>query len=108
MTKTEITVPAGRWRQLLEEAPEAAKAITQIVLDNPVPLTLTFAGSIVVAKILANAVRPRGTVEGLSTFLVAWALCAGGAAELTRRGILNFRVRDDDGCLVPLRDARAL
>ena len=86
------------------ETPEQVRVMAQLVLDNPRELALVGAGSIVVSKILLNAVRPRGLLEGLAVIVVASMLCGAGGAELVRRGYLNFKVRDQAGCLVPLRD----
>lgn len=75
-----------------------------MIVDNPAPMILVVAGSIVTTKILANLMKPRGLAEVLALMLVADVLCAGGAAWLTEKGYLQWKVRDADGCLVPLFD----
>lgn len=100
------TAPAqrGRLQLALEQAPEAAKIMTQLLVDNPVPFGLTMAGTVVVTKILVNAVKPRTFLEALATMVAAYGLCAVGSAEAIKRGWLAFKVRDEHGCLVPLID----
>lgn len=76
--------------------------VARVIADNPAQMSLVTAGTIVVTKILANAMRPRGLAETLALMVAANALCAGGAAWLTGRGVLHWQVRDENGCLVPL------
>ena len=49
--------------------------------------------------------KPRGLAEAFALMVVANAVCAGGATYLTAKGFLQWKVRDADGCLVPLDPA---
>lgn len=74
----------------------------RIMADNPGQFVLIGSGSIVLAKMMMRAVRPRNLVEALATALVADVLCIYGAKYLVEHKILRFRVRDDHGRLVLL------
>lgn len=102
MTRTETApAPRSRLRRALDQAPDAARTATQVIVDNPAPIAVTAAGMIVVSKMLMRAVRPRGLVEGVATMIVANVLCAWGGSELIERGYLKFRFRGDDGNFLP-------
>lgn len=85
-----------------EHAPVAAAALTQLAVDNPGQLALMAAGSIVIAKVLVNAVRPRTLLEALATIVVADAAAVLLARKALDKGVIRLRVRDADGALVPL------
>ena len=89
---------AERIRQRL---PEAVKTVTQLVVDNPGQVAVTVAGSMVLTRVLANAMRPRTAIEALALLIVCEVGGIWLAAKAMDAGILRFRVRDAGGRLVP-------
>jgi hypothetical protein len=85
-----------------ENLPEAVKTLTQIVVDNPGQFVLLGSGALVFGRALANLVKPRTPLEALALFVFAEAAGAYLAKQAVDRGILRFKVRDANGCLVPL------
>lgn len=94
----------GRLRRALDQAPDAARAVTQFAVDNPAPVAISLAGAVVVPKLLLRAVRPRGPVEGIATLIVSSVLCAWGYGQLIDRGVLRFRIRGENNDLLPDED----
>ena len=90
-----------------EKLPEAIGEIARIVIDNPVQFAAIGAGSWVTASILMNLVKPRGIVGCASTGFIAYLASLFIMTEAKKRGLLVIRVRDENGCLVPLKDLTA-
>lgn len=85
-----------------QHAPMAAAAITQLAVDNPGQMIVAAAGTVVLAKVLVNAVRPRTLLEGLATIVVADVAAMLLARKALDKGLIRLRIRDADGQLVPL------
>jgi hypothetical protein len=81
--------------------PEVVGTITQIIADNPVQFGICIAGGIVAAAAARNIVRPKTMVELLALEVVMQAAIPYAASYLVDSGIVPFRVRDQDGKLVP-------
>ncbi len=92
----------GRLESARLQVPELAR----IIADNPVPMIEAAALGYVMTSALNNIVKPRGVAGILACAVVANGLGMWLMAELTSRGILKFRVRDQAGCLVPLEVTR--
>lgn len=91
--------PAERFRRTL---PAAAAQVTQLVVDNPAQFALVIAGTVVTARAAFNIVRPRTPLEGLALMVVLQVGLPALATAAIDRGWLKFRVRDEDGNLIPL------
>lgn len=96
------TPSQSRLENYRRELPNAARFVAQVVVDNPGQVALFMAGSIVIGKIMINAVRPRTVIEALATVAVADAVCILLTKKLINDRVLQFRIRDTDGALVPL------
>lgn len=91
----------SRLENYRREIPAGVAAVTQVLVDNPKPFVLMFAGSYVLSGAMVTLVRPRGLIGVLSCAIVSATLGAAAATELVKRGIIEIRIRDDDGRLVP-------
>lgn len=91
-----------RLEQGRRQVPRVIGDMAQIVVDNPGQFVLVGSGVVVFTKVMANAMRPRTPLQALALFVV----CHAGSMVLLRKameaGLLRFRVRDEDGNLVPL------
>lgn len=91
-----------RAERLRVAMPRAAATATELIIDNPLPFGLVAAGSIVLGRAGANIVRPRNVLEAVAL----WVVLDFAAFLLIRKGmdsgLLQFRIRDEDGQLVPL------
>jgi hypothetical protein len=85
-------------------APELAGGLVGLVVDNPAQFAMITAGSYVVTRMMARAVRPYGPAGVLMTAAASYGVCWWLMAEARRRGILEFRVRDPHGELVTLAE----
>jgi len=85
-----------------EKFPEALYGVAQAVADNPGQVVLFTAGAIVGARMMANLVQPRNSVQAVATLVVITALGAMLTEQGVKRGVIKVRVRDADGNLVPL------
>lgn len=91
-----------RIEQARQELPAAAAKFAQIVVDNPGQFVFVAAGALVIGRAAMNIVRPRTAAEALALMLVL-QLGTPKLIELAiARGWLKFRVRDEEGHLVPL------
>jgi hypothetical protein len=99
----ELGLLPGRLEQARERLPGAIGVVARVVVDNPKPLLLVACGSYVLSSALINIVKPRGPFGAAACALVSYGLGTAISAELMKRGILDFKVRDDHGCLVPFR-----
>lgn len=92
----------GAWMPLsVEQArrrvPEAVREITQVVVDNPGQVAVIFAGTVVMTRVVANLMRPRGPLEFLALAITCQAAGTFLAAKAVDAGLLRFRVRGPDG-----------
>jgi hypothetical protein len=94
--------PAGRLEQLRQGLPDAAAAVTQVIVDNPGQFALIAAGALVAMRAAANIIRPRTPLEALALMVVLQVALPPLAMHAVSRGWLKLKVRDADGCLVPL------
>jgi hypothetical protein len=77
--------------------PEAVREITQVVVDNPGQVAVIFAGTVVMTRVVANLMRPRGPLEFLALAITCQAAGTFLAAKAVDAGLLRFRVRGPDG-----------
>ncbi|HUY44223.1 MAG TPA: hypothetical protein VMV92_00640 [Streptosporangiaceae bacterium] len=107
MAETEASAPAPAGRpEVIEKyrqsIPLAVKGMAQVMVDNPGQFALLAAGTIVATRAAANLVRPRTAVQALALGIVLQMGLPVLAMEAVKRGWVRIRVRDADGCLVPL------
>lgn len=96
----------GAWMPLsVEQArrrvPEVVRDVVQVAVDNPGQVAVVFAGSVVMTRVLANLMRPRGPLEFLALVITAQAAGTYLAARAVDAGLLRFRLRGPDGELLP-------
>lgn len=101
------TVHAGRGRQLVQALPNAARLLTEFAVDNPGQVTMIMASTVVATRLIIRAVRPSTPLEVLATVVVTNVALPYLAAELIRRDVISFRIRDGNGGYVQLRDVLA-
>jgi hypothetical protein len=77
--------------------PEAVRDVTQVVVDNPGQVAVVFAGTVVLTRVLANLMRPRGPLEFLALAVTCQVAGTFLAARAVDAGLLRFRVRGPDG-----------
>lgn len=92
----------GRIERYRRAIPEAVAGLTEIVVDNPGQCTLLLAGSVVLSRAAFRIVQPRTALQGLALAVVLQVGIPALATQAMERGWLRLRVRDADGCLVPL------
>jgi hypothetical protein len=92
----------ARVEEFRQNLPATMERVTQLVVDNPGQFALLVAGDIVLTRVVMNLVRPRTAAEGLAVMVVLAAGLPLLAGHAVSRGWLRFRVRDEDGNLVPL------
>lgn len=92
----------SRLEKYRREIPQGVKDVTQVVVDNPGQFALLLAGSVVIGRAAANIVRPRTALEALALMVVLQVGIPVLAAKAIGQGWIRLRVRDADGCLVPL------
>ena len=90
--------------QLREELPDGMKYVTQFVLDNPVGVGVTVAGTLVVSRIGFNLVKPRSAVQGVALLVVLNMLTPWLLKQAIERGVISFRLRDGEGGFVSTRE----
>lgn len=103
---TEI-VETGPVEMFRQAAPEIVSRMTQLVVDNPGQFALIIAGSMVATRAAMNIVRPRNAAEALALMVVLQVGLPVFGLHAIRKGWLKFKVRDEDGCLVPLEPGDA-
>lgn len=85
-----------------ERIPHAVSSAVQVIADNPGQFAIVMAGSYVTTRMLARAVRPYGLFGVLCTVSVSYALNCKLAEIAIEKGWLKFRVRDENGVLMPM------
>jgi hypothetical protein len=95
-----ITMPVTK--SVTEALPEAVQRVTQVLVDNPGQFALIAAGTLVAARAAMNIVRPRTPLQALALFVVLEVGLPKAVMLAAEKGWLTFRVRDEDGQLVPL------
>jgi hypothetical protein len=108
LTTPEHLLHGSRIEQLRVQVPVLAEKLTQLVVDNPAQFALLFAGGIVLGRVAGRMVRPRTALEGLALMTVLQAGVPLLATQAIERGWIRFKVRDEDGQLVPLIPGKAL
>jgi hypothetical protein len=91
--------------QMRRAVPETVRNVTQVVVDNPGQVAVVFAGSVVMTRVVANLMRPRGPLELLALMITCQAAGTYLAAKAVDAGLLRFRVRGPDGEFLPARGA---
>lgn len=92
----------SRLEHAREELPAAAAAVTQVLVDNPAQFVLIGAATLVATRALANLVKPRTPVQALAVFIVMQVGSQALIKKAISEGWLKFRIRDEEGHLVPL------
>ena len=95
---------SGQLAQLREDLPGAAKVMTQFVVDNPVGVSITIAGTLVVSRIAFNAVKPRSALQGVALLVVLNALTPWLLKQAIEHGVISFKLRDGEGGFVSARE----
>jgi hypothetical protein len=93
-----------RLGELRNAAPEAVSRAARIIVDNPGQMAVMAAACIVAAQVAGNVMRPRTAVQAVALAIVLQVGMGKLAAAAVERGWLEFKIRDDDGHLVPFRD----
>lgn len=96
----------GAWmplsvEQVRRRVPETVRNVVQVVVDNPGQVAVVFAGTVVMTRVVANLMRPRGPLEFLALAITCQAAGTYLAAKAVDAGLLRFRVRGPDGELLP-------
>jgi hypothetical protein len=96
----------GAWMPLSVEqvrraVPETVRDVAQVVVDNPGQVAVVFAGSVVMTRVMANLMRPRGPLELLALMITCQAAGTYLAARAVDAGLLRFRLRGPDGEFLP-------
>ena len=99
--------PRGQLAQLREDLPDGMKAMTQFVLDNPVGVGVTVAGTLVLSRIAFNAVKPRTAVQGVALLVVLEFVAPWLLKQAIGHGVISFKLRDGEGGFVPARELLA-
>lgn len=105
--RAERLLPASRVEEYRVGIPETIKETVQVVVDNPSQFALIGASTVVAGRIMTNLMRPRNPLEALAMMAVLHVGLVSLAAIATERGWLKFRIRDEDGKLVPLIPGKA-
>ena len=84
------------------QAPAAAAAAAQLVVDNPAQFAVLTAAAIVLTKTAFRIVRPRSLLEAAALLLVLEVAAPRLVTAAIDRGWVTIRIRDAHGCLVPL------
>lgn len=92
-------IPLEQFRRRL---PDAVGKMAEVVVDNPGQIALIAAGSMVAAKMALNLMKPRTPGEAIALFIVLQVVLPRLAWACVEKGWITFRVRDDDGNLIPL------
>ena len=92
----------SRLENYRREIPEVVGKLAQVVVDNPGPMVLVTAGSMVAAKMALNLVKPRTMGEAIALCIVLQVALPKLAWAAVEKGWITFRVRDEDGNLIPL------
>lgn len=92
----------GAWMPLSVESlrravPQTVKEVTQVVVDNPGQVAVVFAGTVVMTRVLANLMRPRGPLELLALMITCQVAGTYLATRAVDAGLLRFRLRGPDG-----------
>lgn len=100
----------GAWmplsvEQMRKRVPEAIRELAQVTVDNPGQIAVVFAGTVVMTRVVANLMRPRGPLEFLALAVTCQAAGTYLAAKAVDAGLLRFRLRGPDGELPPARGA---
>lgn len=92
----------ARMDEVRQKLPEVTARVVEVLADNPAQCGLIISGSFCVARIYGHLVRPRTPIQILMTTAMAYATSMYLVKEARRRGLLVIRVRDENGCLVPV------
>ena len=88
-----------------ETLPESIGSAARVIVDNPKEFAVVAAGSFVLTRIACNAVQPRNPFEAGAVFLVSQLACVYLFGKAVDKGVLNFRLRDENGKLPEAADA---
>ena len=104
--ETPAALVYGAWmplsvEQVRRRVPEGVKTVVQVAVDNPGQVAVVFAGSMVMTRVVANLMRPRGPLELLALMITCQAAGTFLAAKAVDAGLLRFRVRGPDGEFLP-------
>jgi hypothetical protein len=96
----------GAWMPLSVDSmrravPETVRDVVQVVVDNPGQVAVLFAGGVVMTRVMANLMRPRGPLELLALMITCQAAGAYLGSKAVDAGLLRFRLRGPDGELLP-------
>lgn len=86
-----------------QQLPGAMATFTQLLVDNPAQFALVASGSFVITRAAVSIVRPRTPAQALALFVFLQLAMPKLAMAAVDKGWITFRVRDAEGCLVPLR-----
>lgn len=92
----------SRIERFRESAPHVAAGVAQVIVDNPGQFALVAAGTVVITRAAFRLVHPRTPLEALALFVVLQVGLPHLAMLGIEKGWLTFKVRDAEGCLVPL------
>lgn len=100
----------GAWmplsiEQMRRNIPKTVGDAVQVVVDNPAQVAVVFAGGVVMTRVLANLMRPRGPLELLALMITCQAAGMLLGAKAVDAGLLRFRLRGADGEFLPARGA---
>ena len=95
---------SGELARLREDLPDGMKYVTQFVLDNPVGVGVTVAGTLVISRIGFNLVKPRTAVQGVALLVVLQFVAPWLLRQAVERGVISFRLRDGEGGFVSARE----
>lgn len=111
MSLEEAVLPVSRGPHPLDEVRDAlpviAGRVTELIVDNPAQFGLMIAGSMVATRVAMNLVRPRNAAEALALMVVLNVGLPALGMHAIRKGWLKFKIRDENGCLVPLEPSDA-
>jgi hypothetical protein len=99
-------VTISRLEHAREELPAAVATAAQLIVDNPAQFVLVGAAAMVATRAVMNLVKPRTPAQALAVFIVLQAGIPVVLRKAIGEGWLKFRIRDDEGHLVPLEVPR--
>jgi hypothetical protein len=91
----------GRLEAARRRLPEIAGEMVQVVVDNPGQFLVMGAGALVLTRMAANLMRPRTLLEAIALMITCQAAGTFLAVKAMENGLLQFRLRDADGKLLP-------
>lgn len=86
------------------ELPAAASTAVEIAVDNPLATATVLSGAIVLTRLVERAVMPRTIPQAIAAGLVTNLLAAALFRAAVQRGLVDFRLREDDGTYTRLSE----